>query len=119
NIIVSRMRAELTGTPFTMFDFTPVGLILSLVGIGFLSVFYWLLPERRRENSDINDAISISNYTTEARVVEGSAAENMTVAQVQKPGEGRAMVTAIVSSNKQRRVPLPDTMVAAGDNLLL
>ena len=29
NIVVSRVREEITGTPFTMFDFTPVGLALT------------------------------------------------------------------------------------------
>lgn len=119
NIIVSRMRAELTGTPFSMFDFTPVGATLSVVGICFLAVFYWLLPERQRRQSDINDAIAISNYTTEARVVEDTPADGMTVGEVQKPGEGRAMVTAIVGSSQQKRVPLPDTVISAGDILLL
>ena len=32
NIIVSRIREELTGTSFAMFDFTPVGAVLAVVG---------------------------------------------------------------------------------------
>ncbi|TIQ20516.1 SLC13 family permease, partial [Mesorhizobium sp.] len=32
NIVVSRVREELTGTAFTMFDFTPVGAALAAAG---------------------------------------------------------------------------------------
>jgi len=40
NIIVSRMREEILGQPFGMFDFTPVGAGLALAGVAFL-VFGW------------------------------------------------------------------------------
>jgi di/tricarboxylate transporter len=36
NIIIARVRAEITGQPFGMFDFTPVGLSIALLGLGFL-----------------------------------------------------------------------------------
>ncbi|MGO7536925.1 SLC13 family permease, partial [Rhizobium leguminosarum] len=48
NIIVSRVREEITGQPFMMFDYTPVGLALSVAGFVFLALFYKLLPERSR-----------------------------------------------------------------------
>ena len=37
NIIVSRVRQEITGQPFGMFDFTPVGLSLATAGVVFLA----------------------------------------------------------------------------------
>jgi di/tricarboxylate transporter len=37
NIVVSRVREELTGESFRMFDFTPVGASLAVVGVGFLT----------------------------------------------------------------------------------
>ena len=36
NIIVSRVREQLLGVPFNMFDFTPVGAGIALAGIAFL-----------------------------------------------------------------------------------
>jgi di/tricarboxylate transporter len=62
NIIVSRMREELGGEAFGMFDFTPVGAALAAVGIVFLALFYWLLPARTRETASLHDAIDIKNY---------------------------------------------------------
>ncbi|RYH13982.1 MAG: SLC13 family permease, partial [Alphaproteobacteria bacterium] len=72
NIIVSRVREDLTGESFGMFDFTPVGLSLTVTGIAFLSLFYWLLPDRRREGLAVEEVMEIKNYTTEASVTETS-----------------------------------------------
>jgi di/tricarboxylate transporter len=120
NIIVSRLREDLTGQSFAMFDFTPVGLLLTLAGIAFLSLFYWLLPARRREGLGVEEVIEIKNYTTEATVGETSPLVDKTVSDLQKLGGGRVMVTAIVAPDKkQRRLPYPDAVLRAGDRLLL
>ena len=46
NIIVSRVRSEIMGEPFGMFDFTPVGLTVSVAGLAFLAFGWRLLPGR-------------------------------------------------------------------------
>src|SRR5690606_29117198 len=50
NIVVARMRDEILGEPFRMFDFMPVSLPLTLVGLVFL-LFGWRLLPRRRESA--------------------------------------------------------------------
>jgi di/tricarboxylate transporter len=119
NIIVSRMREELGGQAFGMFDFTPVGAALAAVGIVFLALFYWLLPARTRETASLQDAIDIKNYISEARVVADSAVLGKTVADLLKLAGGNAMVTSIVRQRGQRVTPLPDAMLREGDILLL
>jgi di/tricarboxylate transporter len=119
NIIVSAVREELTGTAFTMFDFTPVGAILAVVGLVFLSLFYWLLPKREREENGMEKAIEIKNYTTEARVLDDSAAIGLTVHDLHSAADGAAMVTSIVGPNGNRRTPLPDATLRAGDILII
>ena len=48
NIIVSRVREELTGQPFGMFDFAPVGAGIALAGVLFLAFGHRLLPGGRK-----------------------------------------------------------------------
>jgi di/tricarboxylate transporter len=119
NIIVSRVRMELTGTPFTMFDYTPVGLALTVVGLVFLSLFYKLLPERQRESQGMDSAVDIKNYTTEARVTEDSSAIGRTIGEIQALADGRGMVTRIMGTGGRTRTPLPDAKLRAGDILLI
>ena len=119
NVIVSRVREELTGTPFTMFDFTPVGAALALVGVVFLALCYRLLPERAQVKSSLDQAISIKNYTTEVRVPAESPSVGETVGSVQRLGGGQAMITGIIAANGKRRLPLPDSLVQAGEHLIV
>lgn len=119
NIIVSRMRFELTGESFTMFDFTPVGLALAVVGVIFLGFCYTLLPERVRDDRTIDKAIAIKNYTTEASIPENSAMVDKTVGDLQKFGDGQAMITRLFGLNGQRRTPFPDATLRAGDVVIV
>jgi len=119
NIIVSRVRFELTGETFSMFDYTPVGAALAVVGVIFLSLFYKLLPARQRETQGLDSAVEIKNYTTEARVSEDSSAIGRTIADIQALADGRGMVTRIVGAGGRPRTPLPDAKLRAGDILLI
>ncbi len=47
NILVAEVRENLTGEPFGMFDYAPVGLAICAVGFLFLSFGYRLLPSGR------------------------------------------------------------------------
>lgn len=79
NIVVSRVRAEMVGQSFSMFDFTPVGATLAAAGIIYLVLFYRLVPERTRETVSVAEAIEIRNYVSEAAVAKDSAAVGKTV----------------------------------------
>jgi di/tricarboxylate transporter len=119
NVIVSRMREELTGQSFNMFDFTPVGASLALVGVIFLALCYRLLPERGQERGSLDKAITIKNYTTEIRVPSDSISVGQSVGSVQALGGGQAMIIGIITSNGRRRLPLPDSIIQAGELLLV
>ncbi|MEO0829073.1 MAG: SLC13 family permease [Pseudomonadota bacterium] len=43
NIIIASVREEALGTPFTMFDFTPVGGVTALAGLAFVALAGWRL----------------------------------------------------------------------------
>jgi di/tricarboxylate transporter len=78
NIIVSRVREQLVGEPFKMFDFTPVGIGIATVGFVFL-VFGWRLLPHRKSAASIDAAFNLEGYTTEASVPEESPANGITV----------------------------------------
>lgn len=118
NIVVSRVRQDLTGTPFTMFDFTPVGALLAVVGVVFLAGFYWLVPRRKRETGSMDEALDIRNYVSEAEVKEGSAVSGKPVSDLLALAGGEAVVTSILRA-RRRIAPLPDVVLRPGDVLLI
>jgi di/tricarboxylate transporter len=118
NIIVSRVRAEMTGEPFSMFDYAPVGLGLTAVGLLFLAVGYRLLPERRAPPT-MGEALDITDYVTEAAVAPDSPAEDMSIAAFSELTEGQVRITGLLRGAGRNSMPLPDARLRAGDVLLL
>lgn len=128
NIIMSRVREELLGVPFRMFDYTPVGLGICVVTLLYLAVGWRLLPGGRKGASSMEAAFNIGHYTLEARVPEGAQAAGMTVAALQALGEGEVQVSAILPRRGEEQPPagsaenlLPDPMhrLAVGEGLML
>ncbi|GGC53708.1 SLC13 family permease [Chelatococcus reniformis] len=119
NIIVARVREELTGHPFTMFDYTPVGLGLAVAGCLFLCFGYRLLPRERRGAETLDQALDIADYVTEVRVPADSRLAGKTIADLKAIAQGEADVVAILRQNAQLSAPLPDASLRESDTLLL
>ncbi|WP_242442753.1 SLC13 family permease [Magnetospirillum sp. 15-1] len=105
NIIVSRVRMDLTGAPFTMFDFTPVGLGICLAGIGFLT-FAWRVLPRDRQGSGTGAGFRIEDYLAEVRIEAHSPLIGATVSDLEQLFSGGAVtVAAIIRDQGHRYVP--------------
>ncbi len=72
NIIVASYRGQLNGTPFSMFDYTPVGLAIALAGIAFITLVGWRLVPQRASVRAKGELFDIENYVTEVTVPEGN-----------------------------------------------
>jgi di/tricarboxylate transporter len=119
NIIVSRVREELTGRPFMMFDYAPVGLGLSVAGLIFLRFGYRLIPRDRRATASLSEAVDIADYNTEAEVPPLSSTVGRTVGEFVILNDGAIVVTGMMRGTRRRTVTLPDTIIEGGDTLFL
>jgi len=119
NIIVSRLREEITGQPFAMFDFAPVGLGIAAAGWVFLSLGWRLLPQDRRGAASMDAALNIEGYTTEAVLPPDSPMAGRTVAELEALGEGGVAVATVIRERFRRYTPRPDWELRPDDVLLL
>lgn len=119
NVIVARVRQELGGEPFRMFDFAPVGIVVAVAGCIFLSVGYRLLPRDRRGAVSLDQAIDIKDYLTEAKLGEKSPLAGKTVADLKAIGGEAIEIVSILRNERRVQAPLPDASLKAGDILLL
>lgn len=117
NIVVSRLRQDLVGQPFTMFDFAPVGIGVAVLGLLFLVVGWRLLPEKAAVRTD--RPFEIADYTTEMRVRPGSRMAGKTVADLERLADGEITVVALIRSEGERYVPAANWSLGEGDVLLL
>ena len=119
NVIVSRMREDLVGEPFRMFDFTPVGVVIASVGVLFLAFGFRLLPGSRKGTASLDAAFNLKGYTTEAILPEDSPTVGMKVADLEALSEGDVHVRAIVRERFRRYTPTPAWTLHTDDLLLL
>lgn len=119
NILVSRVREQITGEPFSMFDFTPVGLVLAVVGLVFLAFGWRLLPTGRKGAASIEAAFNLEGYTTEVVVQPKTETVGKTVAQLEKLSGNEVEVLIVVRKGGRRYAPADGTELRAGDVLLL
>ncbi len=119
NVIVSRVRQEILGQPFEMFDYAPVGLGLSVIGLIYIVLAHRILPKDRRAGASIDAAINIENYVVEARVNPSSPLVDKTAGEVETLGEGLVKITTIVRERFRRYRPTAALRLRAGDVLLL
>ena len=118
NVIVSRMRAELLGEPFTMFDFMPVGAGIALAGVAFLAVGYRLLPGGRKGSSG-EAAFRIEDYSTEATLPATSPLAGKTVADLEALGDGEVTLATIIREQFRRYAPGSHWVLYPEDVLIL
>jgi di/tricarboxylate transporter len=119
NIVIATYRENQTGQPFGMFDFTPVGLVVAIAGIAFLTCFARFLLPHRGENSDGFEAFRIAKYVSEMRIPEGSGLINRTVGDLEKMCDYETSVVAIVRHDKRRLGPHTSERLEVGDILIL
>jgi len=115
NVVVSQIRERMTGTSFTMFDFTPVGATVAAVGVLYLVAFYWILPLRNRDHLPQDD--EIHDYICEAQVINGSPVIGKTLGDMIRTVPGNAMIVQLIR-NKKTIAPLPDTVITERDIIL-
>jgi len=118
NILVSRVREDILGKPFAMFDFTPVGALLAIGGVAFLTFGWRLLPERRGAAS-MDSAFTMEGYTTEVSVPEKSDFAGKTVKDLETLGDGDVEVIALLRRRRRNSAPAGNIKLREGDILIL
>jgi di/tricarboxylate transporter len=91
NIIIATYRRDVAGEPFSMFDFTPVGGMVALMGVLFIVLVGWRLIPKRRPAASADDLFDISDYLVELRVPEGAPVIGQTLTDLGRfLSEGRS-----------------------------
>ncbi|WMC11443.1 SLC13 family permease [Oceanimonas pelagia] len=118
NLIVSGFRQASGGEGFGMFDYTPVGLAVAALGVGFVTLVGWRLVPARKQSG--MEGFESGAYITEARVPEGSKAEGLTLRELELAlVEADAQVLGLVRNSVRVMPPSPRRRTRAGDILML
>jgi len=119
NIIVAEVRADLLGQPFGMYDYAPVGLVLTGIALIFLAFAYRLLPKDRKGAVGLGEALAANGYATEARAPEGWTCATPTIKALTAMGDGDVRILALIRNSKRTANPRGNHKVLPGDVLLI
>ena len=88
NIIIASYREQALGTPFSMFDFTPVGAVTAVVGVVYVALVGWrLIPAARSEHDSPKELFDLGGYVAELLVPEESKIIGKKVRELDDPAE--------------------------------
>lgn len=118
NLMVAGFRANAGAGSYGMFDFTPVGLVVALVGVAFIGLVGWrLVPARGQTGAASFDT---GTYLTEALVGKKSAAAGRTLGEIGRMlGAEDAQVVGVVHNDARISPAAPWHRVLSGDILLI
>lgn len=119
NILVSEVRERILGQPFAMYDYAPVGLGVTALGLVFLSFAYRLLPTHRAAKETLDSALAAQPYITQVQVPEDWSLDKPSIGHLQQLAHGDVSVMALLRGGQRRGSPHANTHVQPGDVLLL
>ncbi len=118
NLVVSGLMTRYDMDDLGMFELSPVGIPIAIVGLVYvLTVGRRLIPDRGR-GGDVNDTFGLSPYLGELLVLEGAPVVGRTLAESAFGEEYDLNVVCVVRGD-ERRAPVADLALEAGDVLIV
>jgi len=120
NIIIASYKESVAGHGFGLFDFTPVGSVITVVGILFLTTLgLKLLPSNRKAQSNPNEIVEGADYITEVSLPEMSSAIGRTPRQLERMMDNEILVLGIVRGERKLLGHLRNAVLQTSDILII
>lgn len=121
NIIIASYRNEALGSPFSMFDFAPVGIACAVAGLAFIALIGWrLLPAHTGEQSPMDELAQVEDYVAELIVPDDAKIVGQKVRDLDETtDENDCYVLGIVRKGQRLRGRARAETVTAGDILIV
>ncbi|QIZ82558.1 SLC13 family permease [Thalassovita gelatinovora] len=120
NIVISEYRQDVMGQSFSMFDFTPVGLVVAIAGIVFVSLVGWRLLPSRTSVAEVEQEIRNGRYVAELKVGELPEEQETKVHQLYASADDADVhIVGLISHGKRRPGLASRETLRSGDFLVV
>ena len=114
NLLISSFRQQASGSQFSLFDFSPVGLTVLAVCLIYIILIGWrYIPQRRKAEKSTEDLYNIHDYISEISIPEGSPVVGMSRTQLEHLIEGDFSILGLIRKRKKRlAIPYHEELLA-------
>ncbi len=124
NIIAGAVLADRGLEPFHLFDFTPIGVTILVIGVVYMVLFgRKLLPDRKILEADTGRELAALYRLDEAlftiRIPAESPLEGKSLAETEIGNALGIQIVAVLRKGERRLAPTPDIRLREGDELLV
>jgi di/tricarboxylate transporter len=118
NILMNALLQEYTGERFGLFSFSPLGLVVIAVGIGYMALIgRRMLPVRK--SGKLTEAYQVKEYITQVKILRDSPISGQTIAGSGLEGDFQLRVRAILRGREKIPQPRRNRKLRVGDILFL
>ncbi|WP_375691071.1 SLC13 family permease [Pseudooceanicola sp. LIPI14-2-Ac024] len=118
NIIIATFRGDALGTPYSMFDFTPVGGIAAIAGLAFVALIGWRLIPQREDT--VVRAADLAQYVAELTVPEGSDHVGKRLGELTGDAEkADVAIIGLIRDGRRLYGNARNNLLQAGDSIVL
>ncbi|MBL4745166.1 MAG: SLC13 family permease [Flavobacteriaceae bacterium] len=108
--------SQIDPKPFSMLDFSPVGGIISIVGVLFIALIGWrLIPKTSLKKPGKSTLFSIEEYITEVRIPKGCTFIGMCVCEIEEFTKDRLTIFGHILEDERIHLPNSDHVIKKGD----
>ncbi len=119
NVIIATYRADLLGEPFGMFDFTPVGGVIALVGIAYIALLGWRLIPLRKSQKNNNKRFEIGDYIMEVRATEKCKLIGKPLREIERLTRDEVTPVGVIRGKDRYMHPAPWRRINVDDLLIV
>ena len=119
NIIISEYKATISSSGFNFFDFSYVGIVITLLSILFIALLGNKFILLRNTGSKTEHLIDLKGYLFEVSVNDGSSAIGMTLYKFKKQAGEDTEILGIVSENGSIRKVQNNMRIKSGQILVI
>ncbi|ABA87865.1 membrane protein, TrkA-C domain pair-containing [Syntrophotalea carbinolica DSM 2380] len=118
NILMNALLYEYTGERFGLFSFSPLGIVLVIVGISYMAlVGRRMLPTRKSEK--LTEAYQVKEYITQVKILKDSPVAGQTIAGSALERDFQLRVRAILRGREKFPQPRRNRKLRVDDILFL
>lgn len=119
NIIIATFREQATGESFGIFDFTPAGVAVTVVGLAVIGLLARFVIPIRNENASSDVYDQLEPYLTEISVPENSDFAGKRLRALREAGDDDVAIVAMIRDGERTMSPHGNMSLRPDDTFIL